>query len=65
MLTLTPDVTALLGRIAAEVTTEANEARRIRALEEDDDHEQDDDAETMEAMERDILAGLGIPDPYT
>jgi probable rRNA maturation factor len=29
------------------------------------DHEQDDDAETMEAMERDILAGLGIPDPYT
>ena len=43
MLTLTPDVTALLGRIAAEVTTEANEARRIRALEEDDDHEQDDD----------------------
>ena len=38
MLTLTPDVTALLGRIAAEVTTEANEARRLRALEEDDDH---------------------------
>lgn len=29
------------------------------------DHEQDDEAETMEAMERDILSGLGIPDPYT
>ena len=43
MLTLTPDVTTLLGRIAAEVTTEANEARRLRALEEDDDHDDDDD----------------------
>jgi probable rRNA maturation factor len=29
------------------------------------DHEQDDDAETMEALEREILAQLGIPDPYT
>ena len=28
------------------------------------DHEQDDDAETMEALEREILAQLGIPDPY-
>ena len=43
MLKLTQDVTALLGRIAAEVTTEANEARRLRALEEDDDHSDDDD----------------------
>lgn len=28
------------------------------------DHENDDDAEAMEAMEREILAQLGIPDPY-
>src|ERR1700726_1661494 len=28
------------------------------------DHEQDGDAETMEALEREILAQLGIPDPY-
>jgi probable rRNA maturation factor len=28
------------------------------------DHENDDDAETMEALEREILALLGIPDPY-
>ena len=28
------------------------------------DHENDDAAETMEALERDILAQLGIPDPY-
>lgn len=28
------------------------------------DHEEDDDAEIMEARERVILAGLGIPDPY-
>lgn len=28
------------------------------------DHEEDDDAEIMEARERMILAGLGIPDPY-
>ncbi len=28
------------------------------------DHETDDDAETMEGLERDILARLGIPDPY-
>ena len=28
------------------------------------DHENDDDAEAMEALERDILAQLGIPDPY-
>jgi probable rRNA maturation factor len=29
------------------------------------DHEKDDDAETMETLEREILAQLGIPDPYT
>jgi probable rRNA maturation factor len=29
------------------------------------DHEQDDDAETMEALEQEILAQLGIPDPYS
>jgi probable rRNA maturation factor len=29
------------------------------------DHEQDDDAETMEALEQEILTQLGIPDPYT
>ena len=29
------------------------------------DHEQDDDAETMEALEKEILAQLGIPDPYS
>jgi len=29
------------------------------------DHETDDDAETMEELERQILARLGIPDPYT
>jgi probable rRNA maturation factor len=29
------------------------------------DHEKDDDAETMETLERVILAQLGIPDPYT
>jgi probable rRNA maturation factor len=28
------------------------------------DHEKDDDAETMEALEGEILAQLGIPDPY-
>lgn len=28
------------------------------------DHENDDDAEIMEDLERDILAQLGIPDPY-
>jgi probable rRNA maturation factor len=28
------------------------------------DHEQDQDAETMEQLEREILAQLGIPDPY-
>ena len=28
------------------------------------DHEDDDEAEVMEALERDILAGMGIPDPY-
>jgi len=29
------------------------------------DHEKDDDAEAMEALEREILSQLGIPDPYT
>ena len=28
------------------------------------DHEQDDDAEAMEALEQEILAQLGIPNPY-
>src|SRR5207248_6942435 len=28
------------------------------------DHETDDEAELMEGLERQILAGLGIPDPY-
>jgi probable rRNA maturation factor len=28
------------------------------------DHENDDDAETMETLEAEILAQLGIPDPY-
>jgi len=28
------------------------------------DHETDADAETMEALEREILSQLGIPDPY-
>ena len=28
------------------------------------DHEGDDEAEAMEALEREILAGLDIPDPY-
>ena len=28
------------------------------------DHETDDDAEAMEALEQEILAELGIPDPY-
>src|SRR5215813_824518 len=28
------------------------------------DHENDDDAEAMEALEREILSQLGIPDPY-
>lgn len=28
------------------------------------DHEEEQDAEHMEARERDILAGLGYPDPY-
>ena len=29
------------------------------------DHETDDDAEAMENLEREILAQLGIPDPYS
>ncbi len=28
------------------------------------DHMTDEEAEEMEALERDILAGLGVPDPY-
>ena len=28
------------------------------------DHEADDEADVMETMERNVLAGLGIPDPY-
>jgi probable rRNA maturation factor len=28
------------------------------------DHEKDEDAETMETLEQEILAQLGIPDPY-
>ena len=28
------------------------------------DHEDDDDAEAMEAREREVLASLGYPDPY-
>jgi probable rRNA maturation factor len=28
------------------------------------DHDKADDAEIMEAAEREILAGLGVPDPY-
>ena len=28
------------------------------------DHEADDEAEIMEALERAILAGIGVPDPY-
>jgi len=28
------------------------------------DHENEDDAEAMEALEVEILARLGIPDPY-
>jgi probable rRNA maturation factor len=28
------------------------------------DHERDDDAEAMESLEQEILAELGIPDPY-
>jgi len=28
------------------------------------DHQRDDEAEEMESLEREILAGLGIPDPY-
>jgi probable rRNA maturation factor len=28
------------------------------------DHEEDDAAEAMEALEQEILAQLGIPDPY-
>jgi probable rRNA maturation factor len=28
------------------------------------DHEQDDDADQMEMLERDVLSQLGIPDPY-
>jgi probable rRNA maturation factor len=28
------------------------------------DHETDDEAEEMEALERDVLEGIGVPDPY-
>ncbi|MGR4862580.1 rRNA maturation RNase YbeY [Caulobacter sp. LARHSG274] len=28
------------------------------------DHQDDDEAEAMEALEREILAGLDVPDPY-
>ena len=29
------------------------------------DHQSDDEAEAMERLEREILAGLAIPDPYS
>ena len=29
------------------------------------DHEQEAEAEEMESLEREILAGMGYPDPYT
>ena len=28
------------------------------------DHEDEKEAEAMEQLERDVLAGLGLPDPY-
>jgi probable rRNA maturation factor len=28
------------------------------------DHEDDGDAQVMEALEREVLASLGFPDPY-
>jgi probable rRNA maturation factor len=28
------------------------------------DHESDEEAEAMEGLERVVLAGLGVPDPY-
>jgi probable rRNA maturation factor len=28
------------------------------------DHENDDEAEEMESLERKVLLGLGVPDPY-
>ena len=42
----------------------AKRAYEPEALEQPKHHENDDDAEAMEALEREILAQLGIPDPY-
>ena len=61
LLKLTPDVTILLASIAAEVTSEANEARRLRALEgaaEESGDEDDDRSSSLRFYRRAHLAGV-------
>jgi probable rRNA maturation factor len=75
----TPDAPQMLGDIAIAFETTQREASDEHKPFSDHlshlaihgflhlvgyDHESDDDAEEMEQFERDILAGLGIRDPY-
>ena len=74
-----PDEAALLGDIVIAFETTAHEAQTLNKTFEDHfthlvihgflhllgyDHEDDEEAEEMEAVERDVLASLGIEDPY-
>jgi probable rRNA maturation factor len=74
-----PDAAALLGDIVIAFETTAHEAQTLNKTFEDHvthlvvhgflhllgyDHEEDGEAEEMEAVERQVLASLGIADPY-
>lgn len=78
-LTQPPDTPALLGDVVAAFETCAGEAEEEGKPLADHlrhmvvhgvlhllgyDHETAEEAEQMEALERDILARLGVPDPY-
>jgi probable rRNA maturation factor len=74
-----PDEAHLLGDIVVAFETTAHEAQTLNKTFEDHfthlvvhgflhllgyDHEEDGEAEEMEAVERQVLASLGIEDPY-